>query len=175
MSDGSSSRVGTYDKGGYLEHASFPASLSPLEVVAKFWDEVRKLVPATELHVVDPYLLDAGGLDPATYAGHVATLLKPALADAQRVVLVYDKAREGTRELLERYFGLINKDASLAFIRGSQMHGRYIIGDRCQVLRMEFSFNRIGMTFGTVSVVDDAEDRTGILHELKRLLAATGP
>ena len=74
--------------------------------------------------------------------------------------------------MLERYFGLINKDASLAFKRGDQMHGRCIIGDRCRVLRMEFSFNRIGMTFGTVSFVEDAEDLTGILHELDRLLAA---
>lgn len=68
MTGSSSSRIGTYDRGGYLEHASFPATLSPLDVVAKFWGEIKKLVPATELHVVDPYLLDGGGLDPATYA-----------------------------------------------------------------------------------------------------------
>ena len=47
---------------------SYTHLLSPLDVVAKFWGEIKKLVPATELHVVDPYLLDGGGLDPATYA-----------------------------------------------------------------------------------------------------------
>lgn len=153
----------------YLEEAAFPTSLSLIEVVAKFWGEIKKIAPASELHVIDPYLLDAGGQDPATYARNVTALLKPALAVTKRVVLVYNKPREGIRELLERDFELVNKDAGLDFKKGSQMHGRYIIGDRCRALRLEFSFNRIGKTFGTVSFVQDPEDVTGILHELERL------
>lgn len=37
---------------------------------------------------------------------------------------------------------------------------------------MEFSFNRIGKSFGTVSLVDDGEDLAGVLEELERLYPA---
>lgn len=152
-----------------LEHAAFPSDLPLTDVVTKFWGEVRKIMPTNELHVIDPYLLDAGGQDGATYAGNVATLLNPALARTRHVVLVYSKSRDGIRELLEQDFLRVNRSARLDFIRGTQMHGRYIIGDRRHALRLEFSFNRIGRTFGTVSVVEDAEDLAGILQELERL------
>lgn len=153
----------------HLEEAAFPTSLSTLDVATKFWGEIEKIAPKDELHVIDPYLLDSGGQDPATYAGNVTALLKPALLVANRVVLVHNKPREGVRELLERDFALVNKDARLDFTKGSHMHGRYIIGDRCRALRLEFSFNRIGKTFGTVSFVEDLDDLAGILDELERL------
>jgi len=55
------------------------------------------------------------------------------------------------------------------FCMGTEMHSRYLIADRSRVLRMEFSFNRIGKSFGTVSLVEDPEDLAGIVHELDRL------
>lgn len=152
----------------YVEESAFPTSLSLLEVLTKFWGEVKKIAPSSELHVVDPYLLDAGGQDPDTYAGNVTALLKPVLATASHIVLVHGQLREGIRELLERDFALVS-NASLDFVRGSQMHARYVVGDRSRVLRMEFSFNRIGKTLGTVSLVEDPDDLAGILHELERL------
>lgn len=158
----------------YLEEAAFPTSLPLVEVIVKFWGEIKKIAPADELHVIDPYLLDAGGEDSATYAGNVTALLKPALVGATHVVLIHGKPRAGIRELLVRDFALVNAGASLDFRRGSQMHGRYIVGDRSRVLRLELSFNRIGKTFGTVSVVEDSEDLTGILQELERLHPTSG-
>jgi hypothetical protein len=49
------------------------------------------------------------------------------------------------------------------------MHSRYVVADRARVIRMEFSFNRIGRTFGTVSVLEVDEDHAGIIDDIKRL------
>lgn len=155
--------------GATLEHGAFPTSLSFFDVTSKFWTELRKILPAQEVHVVDPYLLDAGGEDPAVYAGNVASLLKPALMSAGTVVVVHAKPREGIRGLLEKNIATLNGGAQVQFCMGTEMHSRYLIADRSRVLRMEFSFNRIGKSFGTVSLVEDPEDLAGIVHELDRL------
>lgn len=140
------------------------------EVVDRFWTELRKILPANELHVIDPYVLDAGGTDdPATYAGNVVSLLTPALRVVQHVVVVHGKPRAGVRDLLARDIGIVNAGATIHFRKGSEMHARYLVADRSRVLRMEFSFNRIGKSFGTVSLVEDEADLAGILDEVERL------
>ena len=153
----------------HLEESAFPTSLPLVEVVAKFWIELKKILPADELHVIDPYVLDAGGADPATYAGNVVALLTPALRVVKRAVVVHGKPREGIRELLAQDIALVGTQAEIQFQKGSEMHARYLVADRSRALRMEFSFNRIGTTFGTVSLVEDAEDLAGILDEVERL------
>jgi hypothetical protein len=153
----------------WLEESAFKADLPLVEVLAKFWKELKKLLPATELHVVDPYLLDAGGADAEYYAGNVVSLLNPALRQVDKVVFVYAKAREGIQPLIEADAHLVNSSASIVFRQGTKMHPRYLIADRSRVLLMEFSFNRIGKTFGTVSQVTDPEDLASILDELERL------
>ncbi|MFA4930093.1 MAG: hypothetical protein WC558_16375 [Patulibacter sp.] len=155
--------------GAFLEHGAFPTTLSFFDVTAKFWTELRKILPAQEVHVVDPYLLDAGGEDPATYAGNIASLLKPALASAGTIVIVHAKARDGIQGLLEKNVAALNRSAQMRFRRGTGMHARYLIADRSRALRMEFSFNRIGKSFGTVSLVEGTEDLAGIVGELNRL------
>lgn len=153
----------------HLEHSAFPTSLSLPDVLARYWSELRKILPADELHVVDPYILNAGGADAATYAGNVTSLLGPALRGVQRVVFVHDKPRVGIRELIERDVALLDATLEVNFHNGTGMHSRYVVADRARALRMEFSFNRIGRTFGTVSLVDAGEDLTGVLEELERL------
>lgn len=142
------------------------------DVLAKYWSELRKILPANELHVVDPYILDSGGADAATYAGDVTSLLGPALRRVNRVVFVHDKPRVGIRELLESDIALVDATTEVHFHRGTVMHARYVVADRSRALRMEFSFNRIGRSFGTVSLVDDGEDLAGVLEELERLSPA---
>lgn len=158
---------------GTLSHGAFPTSLTSLEVVAKFWTELRKILPASELHVIDPYVLDDGGADPATYAGDIVSLLTPALRVVERVVIVYGKPREIIRDLLAQDLALMNSEINIEFQKGSEMHARYLVADRSRALRMEFSFNRIGRSFGTVSLVENAEDIAGILDEVNRLHPAT--
>lgn len=159
---------------GTLTHSAFPTSLPMFEVVTKFWTELKKILPAHELHVIDPYVLDAGGAeDPATYAGNVTSLLTPALRSVKRVVVVHGKPREGVRDFLTRDIALMNSETEVQFHKGKEMHARYLVADRSRVLRMEFSFNRIGKSFGTVSLVEDEEDLAGILHEVERLHPVT--
>jgi hypothetical protein len=94
----------------WLQESAFPTSLSLFEVVAKFWTELKKLLPAKELHVIDPYLLDAGGSDAAVYAGNVVSLLKPAFNVVGRLVIVHGKPREGIRELLTEDISRVSPD-----------------------------------------------------------------
>lgn len=159
----------------YLETSAFPTSLPLVEVLARFWTELKKILPADELHVIDPYALDPGGEDPATYAGNVASLLVPALRVVRSVVVVHGKPREGLRELLSHDISLVNAETEIQFQRGSEMHARYLVADRARALRMEFSFNRIGKSFGTVSVVNETEDLAAIVDELERLHPACVP
>lgn len=159
---------------GTLAHSAFPTSLTSFEVVAKFWTELRRILPANELHVIDPYILDDGGMDPATYARDVVSLLGPALRVVNRVVVVYGKPRQGIRELLARDIALVNSETDVQFHKGSEMHARYLVADRSRALRMDFSFNRIGKSFGTVSLVEDIEDIAGIVVEIGRLHPVTG-
>lgn len=158
----------------YLEESAFPTDLPLVDVIARFWTELRKILPANEMHVIDPYALDAGGGDATTYAGNVVALLTPALRVARRVIVVHGKPREGVRELLAQDIALVNADVEIKFRRGSEMHARYIVADRSSALRMEFSFNRIGKSFGTVSVVEGEEDLAGIIEELERLHPTVG-
>jgi len=156
----------------HLEHSAFPTSLSLPDVLARYWSELRKILPADELHVVDPYVLDSGGADAVTYAGDVTSLLGPALRLVKRVVFVHEKPRVGIRELIETDIALFDATTEVSFHRGTAMHSRYVVADRSRALRMEFSFNRIGKSFGTVSLVDDGEDLAGVLEELQRLSPA---
>jgi hypothetical protein len=89
------------------------------------------------------------------------------------VVVVHGKPREGIRELLARDIALVSSETDIQFQRGSEMHARYLVADRSRALRMEFSFNRIGKSFGTVSLVEDAEDLAGIVDEVERLHPVT--
>lgn len=130
---------------------------------------MKKLLPAEKLHVLDPYVLDPGASEPGLYAGNVVSLLKPALMTVSRTVFIHAKPRDGILELLTEDMGLLGSETALHFRRGSGMHARYLIGDRARALRMEFSFNRIGKSFGTVSLVEDPQDLAGILAELNRL------
>lgn len=157
------------DRVTFLQESAFPTSLSLFDIATRFWSELKKVLPAAELHVIDPYILDAGGTDPATFAGNVVSLLKPALTDVDQLVVVHAKAREGIQVLLTRDIGLVASDLSVRFEHGTEMHARYLVADRSRVLRMEFSFNRIGKSFGTISLVEDDADRKGILGELQRL------
>lgn len=154
---------------GGLQHSAFAPNLPMFEVVAKFWVEIRKILPAEHIHVIDPYILDAGGEQSATYAANVASLLKPAVTGSQRVTFVYQKNRSNIDRLLKGDLALLDASTTVSFHQGSGMHARYIVADRSRVLRMEFSFNRIGRSFGTVSLVIDEEDRAGIVDELNRL------
>lgn len=158
---------------GTLTHSAFPTSLTSIEVVSKFWTELRKILPASELHVIDPYVLDDGGANPATYAGDVASLLRPALRVVKRVVFVYGKPRQGIPELLAGDIALVNSEVDVQFHKGTEMHARYLVADRSRAIRMEFSFNRIGKSFGTVSIVEDVEDIAGIVAEIRRLHPVT--
>ncbi|WP_139219862.1 hypothetical protein [Curtobacterium sp. YR515] len=154
---------------GSLQHTAFEPNLPMFEVVAKFWVEVRKILPAEHVHVIDPYMLDAGGEKPATYAANVAALLKPAITNTRRLTFVYQRTRGDVGRLLKADIDLLNASTAVTFHQGSGMHARYIVADRSRVLRMEFSFNRIGKSFGTVSQVLDEEDRSAIVAELDRL------
>lgn len=160
---------GLPEETAWLEHSAFPTDLPLFEVMGRFWGELKNVLPADELHVVDPYLLDAGGADPATYAGNVVGLLKVGLTSVRRVVFVHAKERDGIRDLIGEDALLVNPDLSVRFVKGTGMHARYLIADRRRVLRMEFSFNRIGKHFGTISQVNDPQDLSGILDELQRL------
>lgn len=157
----------------HIEHSAFPRSLPSLEVLTRFWTELKKILPADELHVIDPYALDAGGADLANYAGQVTSLLTPALRVVRNVVVIHGKPREGIRDHLAQHIAkqiaLLNAETEVQFQKGSEMHGRYLVADRARALRMDFSFNSIGKSFGTVSVVDDAEDLAGVVNELERL------
>ncbi|WP_062208298.1 hypothetical protein [Demequina oxidasica] len=152
-----------------LDHAAFPISLSLSDVLARYWFELKKILPADEVHIVDPYMLDSGGADAATYAGNVTSLLSPAVRGAKRLVFVHGKAGPDLGELLDTDIATLNPSIDVLFTRGSAMHSRYVIADRARALGMEFSFNRIGKSFGTVSLVDDPSDLAGILGELQRL------
>lgn len=161
----------------WLEESAFPANLDLFDVLAKFWKEVDKLLPASELCVVDPYLLDDGGETPDVFAANVVSLLKPALLDVDRVVLLHCKPRskaqgEALQMLITRDTELLGSDAVLAFQQRKGLHARYLVADRVRVLRMDFSYNRIGRSFGTVALVNDAEDLAGYLEELASLRLA---
>ncbi|MGN7150375.1 hypothetical protein ACTHQ6_15435 [Arthrobacter sp. SAFR-179] len=151
-------------------HAAFPTSLSPKQIVETYWRELKQILPADEVVVVDPYMLDGGGEDPHLYAGNVTNLLLPVLDVVQRLVLMHGKPRQGIQERLERNFKAAAPGTALVFHRAVDLHSRYLVADRLRVIRMEFSFNRIGKVFGTVSVVENEEDRVGILGEVDRLL-----
>lgn len=153
----------------WLQHGAFPTSLSLEQIVGTYWRELKQILPAEEVLIVDPYLLDAGGEDPHLYAGNVTSLLKPVLDAVRRLVLIHGKPRQGIQERLECNFTAAAPGAALVFQRGGDMHSRYLVADRARVIRMEFSFNRIGRVFGTVSVVENDEDRIGILKEVNRL------
>lgn len=156
-----------------VPHSAFPASLPPFEVIARFWTELKKILPANEMHVIDPYVLDDGGADPVTYAEGVASLLRPALRVVERLVVLHGKPNEGIRELLARDIARVNSQTSIEFKRGSNMHARYLVADRSRALRMEFSFNRMVRSFGTAFLVEDAEDLARIVDEVERLHPAS--
>lgn len=157
------------DTASYLEHGAFPSNLSRPDVILKFLTELKKILPADEIHVIDPYALDAGGGDAATYARDVVALLKPALQVARHVVFIYGKPGEEVREFIMQDIALVNPKVEVEFRRGNKMHARYLVANRSRALRMEFSFNRIGKYFGTISLVEGDEDLAGIVDELERL------
>jgi hypothetical protein len=157
-----------------LQHGVFPSSLSLMELNKRYWRELKNILPAQEVLVLDPYLLDAGKSEPDHYAGNVAALLKPVLDVVPSLVLVHGKPRPGIQQLFERNFTAMAPQAKLTFHHRASMHSRYLVADRARVLRMEFSFNQIGRVFGTVSLVENAEDRNGILSEIDRVLMWSG-
>ena len=157
-----------------LQHSAFPVGLDMIEVLTRFWGELDQILPARIIHVVDPYFLDAGGESTYTHAGNVASLLRPALRTAEEIRLIHSRQREGVTAATEECFLRVNPDIDIVFHRGTQMHARYVIADHTRVLRMEFSFNRIRKSFGTVSVVSDPSDLEGILGELRRLEERSG-
>ncbi len=152
-----------------LQESAFPVTLSQMDVIGLFWKEMKLLLPASELHVIDPYALDAGGKRPDQYAANFVALLKTVLVTVERATIIYSKEREGVRALIEQDARMMNPDLTIEYRRGSGLHARYIIADRERISRMEFSFNRIGDSFGTVSLVTDPDDVAGILAELERL------
>ncbi|MFJ6003659.1 hypothetical protein [Arthrobacter sp. NPDC092385] len=159
----------------YIQESAFPTDLPLFDVLSKFWSELKRILPANHLHVIDPYVLDAGGADPEIYAGNVAALLKPALENVSSVTFVHGKIREGVQDFLRQDIALINPSLSVQLHKGREMHSRHLVTDRSRAVRMEFSFNRIGKVFGTVSFVDDADDIEGILQEVERLHPHTAP
>jgi hypothetical protein len=152
-----------------LQESAFPTNLPLVEVIAKFWSEVKLLIPGGHIHVIDPYILDSGGENNATYAGNVAALLKPLVQGAKQITFVYQRQGDEVGKMLEANLLLLNPDVMIKYCKGTGMHARYIVSDRSRALRLEFSLNRIGKSFGTVSLVSDEEDLGGIVTELERL------
>jgi hypothetical protein len=156
----------------WFQESAFPTDLPSIEVAKKFWSELRHICPITEFHVVDPYILQAGKSERATYAGDVVALLKPVLMDANSVTFIHEKANPEVQDLLAENIALLGSDVAVEFLQGTHMHSRHLIADRARALRMDFSFNQIGKTFGTMSLVEAADDLGAILTELERLVPA---
>lgn len=154
-----------------LRHSAFQMGESEPELVFKFWGELRRLAPASEIHVVDPFILHCGGQAPADYAIRIEHLLRPVARQAQEMTFVYSKLARNVEvaERISQELASANDDLKVRFCRGADMHARYIVADRARTLRMDFSLNGFGKSFGTVSLVRDQEDLVGILGELDRL------
>ncbi|MDA3804784.1 hypothetical protein PED38_08240, partial [Clavibacter sp. CT19] len=110
-----------------------------------------------------------GGEENATYAGNVAALLKPLVREASEITFVYQKQGDEVGQMIKANLRMLNPDIGITYRKGTRMHARYIVSDRSRALRLEFSLNRIGKSFGTISLVTDEEDLAGIVTELERL------
>lgn len=148
------------DDNAFLEHSALRTDLDMVEITARFWDEVRPLQPQGELHVVDPYLLDAGGRDPRVHAANVAGLLKPLLRDLDILTFVHGPERAGVRACLEASARLlVTDDTSIRYVRAAAFHHRWVVADRQRLVKMDLSFNRIGRMLGGVDLVRAERDR----------------
>lgn len=144
----------------HIQHGVLRTDLDPMEIIGRFWHEVRPLDPQVELHVVDPYLLDAAGRDPHLYAGNVAGLLKPLLKKIRIVTFIHGPERAGVRDALEQSVRhLISNDTQIRYTRPAPFHHRWVVADRLRLAKMDLSFNQIGKMLGGVDLVVAEPDR----------------
>lgn len=132
-----------------LHHSALPPGLAPLRLLSAFWEESRRLAPMEELHVVDPYLLDARKEDPSRHASSIAQLLTPSLRNLSVITFVYRKESIDVRNALEAYVSQLAPSGLLVrFVKPSHFHHRWVVADRTRVALLDISFNQIGRALG---------------------------
>ena len=132
---------------------------------------LKRLAPATELIITDPYLLThSRSRDAEEYARSVGGMIAPALIAGLRITAVVDPRQNDSqvRAAVEKELRAHGQDLTLTVVESTAFHDRFWIADRVRGLVIGTSLNKIGAKVFFVDELSES-DVAAVLVELSSI------
>lgn len=143
---------------------------------------LRKLAPATELIITDPYLFTRSrNKDSGIYATSLANMIAPALSKGLHIRAIVEPSQNDAtvRAAVEAELRARCPDLTISVIHSGDFHDRFWIADRTRGLVIGTSLNKIGSRIFFVDELSET-DVDAVLAEVRSIsnlgdLGATNP